>query len=192
MRCNFCNIDNSKNYNHIILETDNFVVIPSIGSLVDGYLLIVSKIHVNSMNELSYDTKIEYLQLIDRCRELFKNKYGIYPIIFEHGTSVFKNSASSIVHAHTHVVNHNFLNEYEIIINEKFHRINSIFDIDSKKNYIYYKNEYAIDYVSYDFKPISQLMRILIAKDLKLDNKYNWKNYTFNSNIEKTINKFIK
>ena len=35
--------------NTIIDESDNFFVLPSIGSLVDGYLLIVSKKHINSM-----------------------------------------------------------------------------------------------------------------------------------------------
>ena len=51
MDCVFCNIDNSKVKNTIIDESDNFFVLPSIGSLVDGYLLIVSKRHINSMAE---------------------------------------------------------------------------------------------------------------------------------------------
>ena len=43
MDCVFCNIDNSKVENTIIDESDNFFVLPTIGSLVNGYLLIVSK-----------------------------------------------------------------------------------------------------------------------------------------------------
>ena len=60
MDCVFCNIDNSKVENTIIDESDNFFVLPSIGSLVDGYLLIVSKRHINSMAELMENERIEY------------------------------------------------------------------------------------------------------------------------------------
>ena len=52
MSCVFCNIDKSKLENTIIDESDSFVVLPTIGALVDGYLMIISKRHINSMAEL--------------------------------------------------------------------------------------------------------------------------------------------
>ena len=52
MNCVFCNIDKSRPENTIIEESDNFIVLPTIGALVDGYLMIVSKKHINSMSEL--------------------------------------------------------------------------------------------------------------------------------------------
>ena len=64
MDCVFCNIDNSKVENTIIDESDNFFFFFSIGTLVDGYLLIVSKRHINSMAELMENERIEYEFLI--------------------------------------------------------------------------------------------------------------------------------
>ena len=52
----------------------------------------------------------EYFGLINKYRQVFNKLYNMYPIVFEHGSSFSdENSASSIVHAHTHIVNHNFI-----------------------------------------------------------------------------------
>ena len=42
----------------------NFIVIPTLGSLVDGYILIVTKRHINSMSELNEEELIEYKNII--------------------------------------------------------------------------------------------------------------------------------
>ena len=60
MSCVFCNIDKSKLENTIIDESDNFVVLPTIGALVDGYLMIISKKHINSMSELEEKERVYY------------------------------------------------------------------------------------------------------------------------------------
>ena len=189
--CVFCKIDNSKKYNTIIEETDNFLIIPSIGSLVDGYLLIVYKKHVYSFSKIFSKEKDEYIAIINKYRMLFKEKYGKYPIVFEHGSSKPNEMcASSLIHAHSHILNHNYFNEKEILYKEKFKEIDSFNDIRKDINYIYYKSDNGNDYVSYEFEPISQLMRKYVAKDLNIEDKYNWKFDEFAENIEKTISKF--
>lgn len=189
-KCIFCNIDTTKIYNTILDETDNFIVVPTLGSLVDGYILIVSKRHILNMGELSNKEKEEYIDLINKYRELFNKIYGSYPIVFEHGTS--KNditlTSSSVIHAHTHIVNHLFKNEIEIINNLNLEEVN-IKHILSNKNYIFYISNNGKNYITYDYKSTSQLMRILIAKDLGYESKYNWKKNEFLDNIEKTIKK---
>ena len=50
--CPFCDIDFSDICNTIIEETDNFIITPSKGSFVVGYLLIFPKKHIMSLNEL--------------------------------------------------------------------------------------------------------------------------------------------
>ena len=37
--CNFCYLDKTKIYNTVIEETENFCILPALGSLVDGYIL---------------------------------------------------------------------------------------------------------------------------------------------------------
>lgn len=41
--CPFCNLNTKNIENTILEETENFYIIPSLGALVDGYILVVSK-----------------------------------------------------------------------------------------------------------------------------------------------------
>ena len=102
MSCVFCNIDKSKLENTIIDESDNFVVLPTIGALVDGYLMIISKKHINSMSGLEEKERVEYEFLIEKYRNKFKNIYNKFPIVFEHGSPINDSNmkASSVIHAH--------------------------------------------------------------------------------------------
>ena len=194
MNCVFCNIDKSRPENTIIDESDNFIVLPAVGSLVDGYLMIVSKKHINSMSELKENEIKEYEFLIEKYRNKFKNIYNKFPIIFEHGTPIKDSDmkASSVVHAHTHIVNHQFFDESAIIKNLNFDRIDNLNYLSKEKNYIMYINPKNNCYVSYNFEPVSQIMRKIIAKDLGYENKFDWKKEKFIENINSTIRKFTK
>ena len=193
--CPFCYINCDDEVNTIIEETDNFAILPSKGALVEGYLLILPKQHVTSMNELGDGEKEELKNLIDKYRGIFYNKFGKYPIIFEHGTNMQDsgNSASSITHAHYHIVNHKFLNEMKVINLLKFDKVDmGIFFEDKHKSYISYISPDFCFYITYNFEKVSQQMRIFIAEDLGIDSQYNWKKSNFDNNITKTINLFKK
>lgn len=43
--CVFCELDKNKLANTVIEETKNFYITPSVGALVEGYILIISKKH---------------------------------------------------------------------------------------------------------------------------------------------------
>lgn len=186
--CPFCKLDTSLFHNQIIEETNNFIIIPGVGALVPGYILILPKKHAYCMTNSNKEIMKEYNNLLEIYRERFKEMYGKYPIVFEHGTpDPCGLCANCIIHAHTHIINHNYKNESEIINKLNLVKISGLNDIE-KKNYIYYKNPQGIDYISYDFEPISQIMRIFIANDLGMKEKYNWKKFPFEDNIYKTIN----
>lgn len=53
----------------------------------------------------------------------------------------------------------------------------------------FYINPEGVQYITYKFEPISQIMRIIIAKDLNIE-KYDWRQYPFAKNIIDTIKKF--
>lgn len=171
-------------------ETKNFLIKPVLGSLVEGYIMIIPKEHINAMIELDDDILQEYFELIRKYRKIFNEFYGKYPIMFEHGTpDINELCTSCVVHAHTHIVNHNYKNEPEILKNLKFKKLDSFYDIENK-NYIFYKNPLGEDFIAYEYEPIRQIMRLLIAKDLGIEEKYNWRQYPFYDNIKKTIEKF--
>jgi len=191
--CPFCNMDYSNISNTIIDETENFIVVPSKGALVVGYLLIFPKEHITSINELNISQKEELKCLIDKYRNKFYVKFGKYPIIFEHGTSRqdSNNSASSITHAHYHIVNHNFKDEKSVLNMLNFNKVDVVsFFKDNHKSYISYISPNLDYYVTYDFRSKSQQMRIFIAEDLDMKDKYDWKTSNFENNILETINLF--
>lgn len=192
MNCVFCNIDKSRPENTIIDESENFIVLPSIGALVDGYLMIVSKKHINSMSELKENERIEYELLIEKYRNKFKKIYNKFPIIFEHGSPINNSDmkASSVIHAHTHIVNYEFIDENQVIKKLNFERIDNLNYLSRKQNYIMYINQKNIYYISYNFESISQMMRKIIAKELGYEDKFDWKKEMFIENINSTIKKF--
>ena len=189
INCIFCNLEKNKIENTILDETNHFYILPTVGSLVDGYILVVSKRHINSMSELTKNEMDEYNFIIEKYRNIFRDIYGKYPIVFEHGSPVSDNSirANSVIHAHSHIVNHAYLDEPKIIKRLNFKPIQRIEDIKSNENYIMYINNNNFKYVTYNFEPISQLMRKLIAKDLKYEDKFDWKKEKFMDNIIKTV-----
>ena len=188
MKCIFCDIDHSKIENTIIEETKYFYILPTLGSLVDGYILIVTKRHINSMSELNENELIEYKNIIEKYKNLFKKIYNKTPIVFEHGTPNQNSEmkANSVTHAHTHIVNINFSNEKEILEKYNFKQINDFKEINKNTNYIKYISNNKI-YITYNFPSVSQLMRILIAEELNYKDKFDWKKERFDENIISTI-----
>lgn len=188
MKCIFCDIDQSKIENTIIEKTKYFYILPTLGSLVDGYVLIVTKRHINSMSELNDNELEEYKTIIAKYQKLFNKIYNKTPIVFEHGTpnQNSKMKANSVTHAHTHIVNINFKNEKEILEKYNFKEINNLKEIETNKNYIKYIYNNKI-YITYNFPSVSQLMRILIAEELNYKDKFDWKKERFDENIISTI-----
>ena len=189
--CPFCKFDKTDISNTIIEETDNFFILPSKGSLCEGYLLIIPKQHTVSINELNNSQKTELLNLINKYREIFYKTYNQYPILFEHGSSTMQtNSSSSVTHAHLHIVNHQFTHEKQIIdeLNMNKVSLDKFFNLQNQ-SYISYITPNMDFYITYNFKPISQQMRIFIANDLNLSNDYNWRISNFENNILETIKK---
>lgn len=189
MSCIFCTLDKSKRENTILEETTYFYVIPDVGSLVVGYVLILCKRHIYSMAELNNKEQKEYENLIEKYRNIFKNIYKKYPIVFEHGSPNIENKtkANSIDHAHTHIVNYQYKNEEKIIKNLNFNPIGELTQLTKKQNYILYINPNKVIYMTTNFPSISQLMRLVMAKELKIESKYKWQKETFKENIEQTI-----
>ena len=128
IRCPFCNMDKTEFVNTILDETKYFYITPSLGSIVEGYILIISKRHVNSMSELTSDETKEYKSLIKKYRNIFKCIYKKHPIVFEHGTPDLDNEmrANSVVHAHAHIVNHKYKNENQLLQELNFKKTNII------------------------------------------------------------------
>jgi diadenosine tetraphosphate (Ap4A) HIT family hydrolase len=75
--CKFCRIaagTENQFFDKAILENDSYFAIPSIGSLVEGWMLVVPRTHKCSMRSLYNDPEFVSLmnQLIVHMREVYK------------------------------------------------------------------------------------------------------------------------
>jgi len=89
----------------IMHETENFVVLPALGSFVEGYVLIVSKEHYHCAGKLPEKAFNELFGLIKKVKRSILTTYQLGSVVFEHGAiSCLNKFGGCIDHAHMHVV----------------------------------------------------------------------------------------
>ena len=104
--CEFCEEfhNPSPKTNRILWEDDNFVVLPSIGSLTPGYTLLMPKRHVRSFADLPHDELISALAIVEQTRDVIEQAYGPV-IVAEHGPGApGARSSACCDHAHWHLI----------------------------------------------------------------------------------------
>lgn len=180
-------------YNMEYSETDNFYITGNLGSLVEGYNLVISKKHILSMSAST--DKEEYICLINILRHMYKDIYGIEPIIFEHGSNNIELSKdNSIDHAHTHIINHKYVDEDKIIKELELKEVDSIKELleyGKNINYISYISNNGKYYIGEVKKANSQIMRKYIAKDINKEDTWDWRKYPYLENSFETNKKIL-
>lgn len=207
IECDFCNELNGKNNlyweiaekcnlprNRMIYEGEHWVVWPTIGAIVPGYVLIVSKKHHLSLMDCDFKEIIELENLLKQTRRVLENIYHYPCIAFEHGSGCgIGNKPSCIDHCHLHILP---LEEdiYNRIDLEKFQidRIDSLNSLLKRKkqrsSYLLYQNHEEQFFVLYSDIYISQYFRQLIGISKGVSEKWNWRHNYFSDNIKTTIN----
>ena len=197
MECSFCSEINGKEENNffdiylkekfekeglnsrIVATTHKFVIMPMVGPLVPGYLLIVPKDHYLSISQLPKE-QIEELKIVkEELKKVFEEHYG-KSVFYEHGAlSCSAKGGSCSDHAHLHIV------AVDIDVKDKFgqygyelRKLDDYSEIINQKQrnipYLYYENQKGEMF--FVFFPIveSQFIRKLIAKDIDALDRALW------------------
>ena len=193
--CKFCNLDYHNDIiNTVILESNNFKVIPALGQFVEGYLLILSKSHFYSIGGIPNSLADELIAIKNEVDSLLKLHYS-KPIFFEHGASSsgFK-AGCCIDHAHIHAIPAKIdllpylLTSYNL---ERINNINKMLNFGQRDiPYLFYENSEDEQYIcSIDInnEPPTQYLRKVLAQELNIVKYHDWRTYPFLENIEKTI-----
>jgi ATP adenylyltransferase len=178
-----------------LLETDDFVVWPSVGALVVGWVLIVPKAHVLNLAGLTDDL----LAQLDRLRLEIKSslrRLGSPLLSFEHGPGA-KGAAAGcgIDHAHLHVVPWP-----DDVRRDTARRANFMFKpvsgiaaarnpAETGRSYLYVEDT-AGQWLATAPNIPSQLVRRVIANSLDAPQKFDWRRFPFDSNTARTIELF--
>jgi diadenosine tetraphosphate (Ap4A) HIT family hydrolase len=90
----------------VLAETANFVVVPSLGPLATGHVMVVPRRHRLAVLAMPAAQVIECEGLVDRCVRRLKALYRSNVVVFEHGSARGAEgySGACVEHAHLHVV----------------------------------------------------------------------------------------
>lgn len=198
-KCCFCNTVRGgaeELWNQMLLQTTNFVVLPTVGAIVEGWVLIIPKKHYLCLASLDTDLFLEFIELYKFIHKILKDCYG--PVTcFEHGPSNPKQPIGcGVDHAHLHMVpiNCDFMAGVKNIFPYNLRWINvqniqeakSFFESGSQYLYLEQPNKSAY-IATHPYIP-SQLFRRVIANSVGKPNHYNWRIYHEENNVKSTAN----
>ncbi len=204
MKCRYCENIFSKPFtlepgvqNRILFESEHFVAVPTLGALVQGWLLIVSKRHRICMGDLDPSLLEEMVGFKNRVARVVEFHYGSVAV-FEHGPSKPNQALGcGVDHAHLHIVP----TECNLITGLSNIHQNDVLWQDSEGiqdaaeyhakgfEYLYIEQptDKALIAKAHGFG--SQLFRKVIAQHIGKPEWFDWKVYEGAKNIRLTIEK---
>lgn len=172
----------------VILQTEHFEVIPTLGAFVEGYVMVVSKEHHDCSGKIPADLFPELKHVISQMKDRIFRCYGMDAVCFEHGSvSCTNRFGGCINHAHIHIVPCkesliNQLADYQM----EYRRIGSIDELraygGSGHPYLYFADIDGQQYVVTSEFVVSQFFRQLLAKSHGVAEEWDWRT---NLNLEK-------
>lgn len=196
--CRFCAMMEEKGTkaaeDTILYEDESFFIVPALGCLVKNYIMIVSKRHVLSMCCLDDREQADLTALLNRVRSMLKEKYGFYPLVFEHGAADGSENkgACCVLHAHLHIVPYRIGRQAEMIDSLKLEQRNGFVDFFSSGQgnpYLFFMDNAGMLYHRNltDTALPGQVIRKWIAADIGRPAEWDWKYHPFRKNIEDTV-----
>lgn len=182
----------------VLFESDNFVAIPTVGALLEGWLLIVPRKFTLCFGNLPAEQVNEFLSFKSEVVNYVRDAYG--PVaVFEHGPSHQGSTVGcSVDHAHLHVVPARF---------DLFESISQVFDdhlnwersvdLESARRkferqlpYLYVEQPIGNGFITTHPNFPSQLVRRAIARSIDRENEFEWRKFPMLENVLRTIDRF--
>lgn len=195
--CNLCCANSAESWNVPLLESPNFVVLPSLGALVEGWVLLVPKQHFLSMGALP-DSLIPEMQDLKRSVCAFlQDTYGTASA-FEHGPGQKERKVGcGVDHAHLHILPVNF--DLSVAVSPylpagvhwsatNFAACRSA--VESGEDYLYLEQPIGNMRIVRNQDLGSQLFRRAIAAHLGTPERFNWRDNPQMENVRQTIQSF--
>lgn len=177
----------------IRLESDNFCVYPSVGSLVVGHLLIVPKKHYTALSLASPDELKELSDIISDIKILQGSMFGHNTDIFmfEHGIlDIDKSMMNCVDHAHMHVLPISInLSTLPFSKSSELTLVDLAYQEIDYPDYIFY-GTLECSFLSVDRDKHPQYLRKLLHEQLSLGGHWNWRTDPKIENIKAWLRQF--
>lgn len=181
-------------FDRCLFKTELFVCVPTIGSFVPGYVLVIPKKHFLSFLGMPDSYLQECQTIIDRLAAHYQLCYQSQFILFEHGTADNSNPGGmSVVHAHIHLLPcnidiiencHEFqFSSFSCLVDViKFYRANG-----DNRPYLLLRDSNKVYYLSFSSDIPSQFFRKRVCDVIGKPRMGDWKMYPFIENLKTTI-----
>lgn len=184
--------ESKPDYDWVIFETEHFAVLPSLGSLVAGWLLVVPKRQVANFSQLK---QIEFRELSNLLADV-KEKLSVFPgapFVFEHGGPLGSSVSCGVDQAHLHIVPLRF-DLIETVQSDPSVHWTDVDSVECLNRLLNVQDEYL--YISNSTKsllgklekPESQWFRRKIADAIGNANEWNYRDYPHLELMKETVN----
>ena len=166
--------------NRTIYEDDEFVVVPTLGQIVKGWLLIIPRQHVMALAGLPGQNQHSFLSLVARVRQAVSKHFG-QPFLFEHGSvDGSARSGACVEHAHLHVVPWSTDIAPEAARWLDLHNLpgglSSLLANPPLSSYVFYERVDRAAYLAQPNSPVPcQLVRRLVATAIGYPESWDWR-----------------
>jgi ATP adenylyltransferase len=183
----------------VVRQTDRLVAVPSVGSLVPGWLLVMPKVHALSLAEFGRSDMAGLEKEIGEIAATWSEIFG--PLTwFEHGPCAPGSTVGcSVDHAHMHLVplaGFDLLNATKTWMPEiEFERVDglaaAVAAIDSDIPYLHLRTEDRKIWLARSHGIPSQAFRRVIATAQGRPEEFDWKNSPHPEALEETIRRAL-
>jgi diadenosine tetraphosphate (Ap4A) HIT family hydrolase len=153
----------------IVMASACFRIVPTLGQLVAGHLLIVPSRHLCALADLPSLHVDELSDLCRRVRSTLKDVYGEC-LFFEHGVRGSGSGGCGIDHAHMHAVPVSGDGILGVLIRQfggrAIHSVADIKKVVGQESYLFFEDSSGMKYVFPVKKLPSQYMRKLVARSI--------------------------
>jgi diadenosine tetraphosphate (Ap4A) HIT family hydrolase len=198
--CKFCDkfavVRSARNaWDQVLFESPNFVVVPTVGSIVPGWLLILPRKHFLCVGAMGDAMIQEMLDLRRRAAASLRVEFG--PVtFFEHGPAEPGTSVGcGVDHAHLHLVatRINLVEGAQQVLQEPLTWA-SVGGLEAtatsfarKTSYLYVELANGKAWIGTGNRIGSQAFRKVIAAASGRTEAFDWKCHAFETNIQETI-----
>lgn len=165
----------------VVYEDEDFIVMPPLGEFIEGGLLVLTREHMLSMAHLGPEQFDRLEQLVAVIGEVLLKKWGVAPLVFEHGPAPLAGKGVCCVdHAHLNVFPakvrvHPHLMERR---HERVARLAYLAKLkDCECGYLFVQENDGTRH-TYDGRDVpTQLVRRIIATQLGMPERWHWREY---------------
>lgn len=175
--CLFCKPSSPKK---ILIETPKFYVTYDDSPLIEGHVMIHSKVHYGCSGELPEEDFVEFIQIKSQLQELIESIYGVCSF-YEHGRAGHCSILNSDVlceHFHLHAlplradIASKIENHFEEITLDSLSLLHEYYE--QYDQYLLYENENGIRFYPVQGEIPSHFLRTVISEEIGKPERADW------------------